>query len=1248
MEPIKLIPLHQGRAEVWANGAENCSVHLTYDVSNHLKSWPDAVPSVAFERADGERYSHAWELDGPVLHIPLLLADTEIPGMCKCMITLLSGDGRANTVVFHGSVTQGIDSLGEVPADPMLGIIEQVNEDAAEAYQSQQAAKESENAAKESETNAKASEDGAQAFAAAALASEKEAVNAAAAAAQHENNAKTSETNAANSATDAGASATAAAESARNAQQNAAYAVQAREAANTHARNAETSANNAANAENAAESSAAEAKTAAENAKASEDLVVSNAQSAANNETAAVNAAAAAIAAAAAAEESRKGAVNAADTAAYNSNNALQNAAASHEAADAAAASAAEAKEALANMEERYYVPSIDDDGYLHFTPSSADMPEIPPVYVRGPVGPAGEGGAGDIFTLHYGSDGKMDKTFAQLRSAVNSKKTPILIDDTDGETMYYLNSVAMSGNTTMSYTFASIRYQTATSRILTGKRITYYATGNVTKGDVEIAARNPERLVIIRGEETKEYYGNSPVSFEIPEKLPTVGKLLLRGAVNADFDGSSDVTVEIPEGGTGGGGGSSADQVQADWNENDTESKAYVQNRTHWKDIETKEIYSSIQFAPMSEDEPIAMIADTPAYFPSAGDGVVVNWNGAEYACTLSDMKLGGISCVACGNLGMLMESTEVTNEPFAMLLITPESVETAGFAAAAFILDGSADVTMTMHGVLETYHKLDYRFIGTKYEQPAWGSESGGETILDTTLTGDPQEVPIMDKFSLVEGKEYIVHWNGAEYKCAARNVQGEITMTGIGNLGVIEGGTDTGEPFVIVALPGGVADEEGYYGAAIALDGAETVSVKIVEECETVHRIPSKFIGDYEQPAWGKREVGGVIFNPQYGNFVPMSNRQYAIVVPINVEAGKKYSVRFNGVDYKVEAYLTQVGNQKLTAFGDEGLVEESATEGDPPFYFVGGAIPIEALDGQGYGVLNVIKETNIEEFIISDTSDIHKIPMEYLGGGAGTHGVVENEIVYLDADLSEFAGKGVAALKVDFSEPLIPGEEYVVDWGGTEYRGIAQTTLDGGVMIGNGKTEGWGRTEEPYTIKTVVPSDYLYDEGYKIVITMFGGATVVDHVKVCRPVGFVKKLDVEYIPRQCCTTLLMTITSLDGGNEGTPTCEANILAEEAADLFNKGMLASVAVKFVDGRIYTADSVKATNPDAPSKELDFYFTVSGQRYEVTYRASGISVSKRANEKIILRSTTSGSTKEFGITVDDSGTLSVTEIIE
>ena len=127
MTPIKLIPLHPARADVWSSGAENLAVHLTCDISPFLAVWPDAQPTVAFERADGKKYAHAWSLQGNILHIPLVQADTCIPGVCKCMITLTSGDGQANTAVFCGNVTAGVDTLDEPPAAPEQGVIEQIN-----------------------------------------------------------------------------------------------------------------------------------------------------------------------------------------------------------------------------------------------------------------------------------------------------------------------------------------------------------------------------------------------------------------------------------------------------------------------------------------------------------------------------------------------------------------------------------------------------------------------------------------------------------------------------------------------------------------------------------------------------------------------------------------------------------------------------------------------------------------------------------------------------------------------------------------------------------------------------------------------------------------------------------------------------------------------------------------------------------------------------------------------------------------
>lgn len=474
MEPIKLIPLHVGRAEVWASGAENYSVHLTYDVSNYLKAWPDAQPSVAFERADGEKYPHAWELDGPVLHIPLLLADTEVPGMCKCMITMLSGDGRANTVVFYGSVTEGIDSLGEEPTEPMLGIIEQVNLAAADANAAKVGAEDAQDAAEEAQTNALAAAMGAQ---------------------DSENAAKISEENAlqaAKEATDARDAARGSAQAALNSEAN---ALVSEGAASGHA---VLAGQRASAAQQASEAAKAEAETAA------------------------------------------------------------QHAAAADASADEAQRHAAAAQESLENMEERYYVPSVDDEGNLSFTPTSNEMTAVATVNIRGPQGiqgiqgeigpagpagetgpqgpigpegpqgpegpegPAGEAGLTDLFVVRY-KDGKMDKTFSAVRNAFSAGKHPIVIDETDNNGLYTLEAVKYASNILSAFVFTRVRLNDATGNRLLFDRMTLYSTNNVTAGNGSVAyAVNPQ-----------------PLTFT--------------GAVEKTYDGSANVTVNIPEDGGSG-----------------------------------------------------------------------------------------------------------------------------------------------------------------------------------------------------------------------------------------------------------------------------------------------------------------------------------------------------------------------------------------------------------------------------------------------------------------------------------------------------------------------------------------------------------------------------------------------------------------------------------------------------------------------------------------------------------------------
>lgn len=88
------------------------------------------------------------------------------------------------------------------------------------------------------------------------------------------------------------------------------------------------------------------------------------------------------------------------------------------------------------------------------------------------------------------------------------------------------------------------------------------------------------------------------------------------------------------------------------------------------------------------------------------------------------------------------------------------------------------------------------------------------------------------ITTPFSLVPGKTYTVAWNGVEYNCKAWELDstgdGSYTTVVLGHGGGGDPSMNTGEPFVICALPDG--EEGGVYGTVSALDGSTDVTLRI----------------------------------------------------------------------------------------------------------------------------------------------------------------------------------------------------------------------------------------------------------------------------------------------------------------------------------------------------------------------------------------------------------------------------------
>lgn len=142
------------------------------------------------------------------------------------------------------------------------------------------------------------------------------------------------------------------------------------------------------------------------------------------------------------------------------------------------------------------------------------------------------------------------------------------------------------------------------------------------------------------------------------------------------------------------------------------------------------------------------------------------------------------------------------------------------------------------------------------SKYKQPDWGAEGEKIVLPEATYEVDPDTgmVAIMQEFTLVEGAEYIVNYNGVEYKCicSALNAGDEekprINYL-IGNIGAVTGGNPTTDPFAIMRASDEEVAELGFYGALLPFDGSASVTVSV--RSDIVHKIPKEYIENPNAP-------------------------------------------------------------------------------------------------------------------------------------------------------------------------------------------------------------------------------------------------------------------------------------------------------------------------------------------------------------------------------------------------------------
>ena len=228
--------------------------------------------------------------------------------------------------------------------------------------------------------------------------------------------------------------------------------------------------------------------------------------------------------------------------------------------------------------------------------------------------------------------------------------------------------------------------------------------------------------------------------------------------------------------------------------------------------------------------------------------------------------------------------------------------------------------------------------------YQPRTHYSETGMIDVLpETTVTVDPDptnSTNIHVDLELVEGNTYTVVWNGTEYTCVAQ-VYSEDDGTGdtmnvglaLGNSNALTGGESTNEPFVIIDILPEYVELLGLKGKVVSLDGSTIATFSIKGEGEIVHKLDEKYLPE-TVPLLETREVENVIL-PETTVTVDPDMGAGIISAEFILEAGKTYTVGYNGVDYVVSNGILIDPTTGVFVIGNAGALDESMPVTTDPF-------------------------------------------------------------------------------------------------------------------------------------------------------------------------------------------------------------------------------------------------------------------------------------------------------------------------
>lgn len=527
-----------------------------------------------------------------------------------------------------------------------------------------------------------------------------------------------------------------------------------------------------------------------------------------------------------------------------------------------------------------------------------------------------------------------------------------------------------------------------------------------------------------------------------------------------------------------------SVDGVKADEN-----GDVKVQ-RTHWKEVEKYYTFFSktdLTSAVYQHSEPIGL---------QKGEAYEVVVNGNFYDVT--PVPYEGVN----GDTGLILVKNDgsVRNQyniglPFTFVEYDAASAAVKGYYAfvRSDLLDGNGKYYISIAGDRITYHKLDKNYLpddlgGVKTVNGNAPDENGNvqievngggvtdynklenkpvgvdtvEILPETTVEIDPDNgVAIFpDVLDVVSGDTCTVKWNGTEHICTAQIYAADgQSGVALGDLGLMTGGTSTGEPFMIICLDAATAAESGLGFMVMPLDGSASATLSITSEA--VKKLDMKFLPD----GYPYMEMTDIL--PETTVEIDPDISQGVLPDVLDVKIGDTVTVKWNGAEYNCTVALFPNPEIPVPCIGNIDAVGGTGDTGEPfvILFFdaetaaaMGAGIMFYALDGSATVTLSISKEV------------ARKIADEYLPEG------MPYAQPFDDVIMAAWPTNGIASGSYTyFSDPvgkLVEGSWYKVTLGGVVYETVARRNLnDNAFVLGNGRGDDYSTLYgyAPFTIE-----------------------------------------------------------------------------------------------------------------------------------------------------------------------------------